>query len=214
MNTVYTYYQQINIIDNDKRRKSSQNDLIDICEKSWKLNGWKLIVLEHKDAKKHPFYDEYDSIIRTLPSVNPIGYDYHCYMRWLAMAQIGGGVMIDYDVMNLSLKNDEIFRKQNTLSIFQNHVPCVVFGTSDQYLEACNIFCDMKNYKTIMRDTPHVSDMMMIEKGFNDTSRYSKIKYVSDYPEEAPLIHCSQYHCLTNQTTKIEAMKSILAKIQ
>lgn len=210
---VYTYYQQIDVINNDPRRKSSQNDLINICKKSWELNGWELHILSYDNAKEHPFYHEYSSIIKQLPSVNPESYDYHCYMRWLAMAQIGGGVMIDYDVVNMSLKSDEIFTQQHLLSIFQTNVPCVVHGSAAQYLGACKAFCQLQHCISIANNKPHVSDMIMIMCGFNDSNLYNKISYVVDYPYMAPLIHCSQHHCKKNNMTKLEAMQNLVKQI-
>lgn len=207
---VYTYYEHIDAINRDIRRQSSQYDLIEICRKSWENNGWEFEVLSYNHAKQHPFYTEYSAIVSNFPSVNPSTYDYHCYMRWLAMAQIGGGLMIDYDVMNISLTTDDIFKQQTKLSIFQNHVPCVVYGSSEQYLEACKRFCQLHSAISVANNKPHVSDMIMIAHGFNDINLYNKVHYVLDYPKKAPLIHCSQRFCTENNRTKLQAMMGLL----
>lgn len=82
MRTIYTYYEPIETIEDQSR-------LLEICSMSWAKNGWELAILNQKIAEKHEFYNDYSNIIKQFPSVNPPFYDYHCYIRWLAMAQIG-----------------------------------------------------------------------------------------------------------------------------
>lgn len=130
------------------------------------------------------------------------------------MAEVGGGLMIDYDVMNLSLRTDELFKNQTRLSIFQNHVPCVVYGSAEDYLLACQEFCRLKDNQkciSIVNTKPHTSDMVMVAHGF-DANIYNKIKYVTDYPIQAPLVHCSQRFCSENNKNKLEAMFDILTR--
>jgi hypothetical protein len=201
---VYTYYENIK----DINRSYTQEELINICSKSWKKNGWRLVILNYDVAKSHDFYSSYSEIIKQLPSVNPGTYDYHCYMRWLAMSKIGGGIMIDYDVVNLSLTDDSIF-KQKTITAFQGHVPCVVSGSAEQYLDVCKTFCQLKdNEKCLLSldNKIHTSDMIMIAHGFKK-NQFNKLNYVADYPQIAPLVHCSQF-CLKNKN-KLEVMTEV-----
>ena len=203
---VYTYYEPLGMC-----RDYAEEDLIKVCAKSWEKNGWKLIVLNYEVAKSHDFYSDYSGIVKQLPSVNPKSYDYHCYMRWLAMSKIGGGIMIDYDVVNLSLVDDSIFQ-QKIITGFQGHVPCVVSGTAEQYLEACKIFCELKDSEKCINTNyyrPHTSDMMMIAMGFKE-DQFNRINYVVDYPKIAPLVHCSQDACFKNKKNKLEAMSEII----
>jgi hypothetical protein len=209
----YTYYEPVSEINNCKNRNYNQEDLIDICRKSWAKNGWELVILNHNTAKQHEFYLEYSTVINTFPSVNPPLYDYHCYIRWLAMAQVGGGIMIDYDVMNINLQSihTNIFDTVN-MTGFQQHVPSVVHGSAEQYLKACKRFCQLQNNEHCIiniNNKPHTSDMIMIKEGFS--SEYlEQLNYVADYPDIGPLVHCSQRFCGVNKKSKLEAMMSIL----
>lgn len=203
---VYTYYEPLKM-----DRDYIEEDLINVCAKSWEKNGWKLIVLNYEVAKSHDFYSSYSEVIKQLPSANLAFYDYHCYMRWLAMSKIGGGIMIDYDVANLSLTDDSIFQ-QKMLTGFQGHVPCVVSGTAEQYLEACKIFCELKENEKCINNNynrPHTSDMIMIAMGFKE-NQFNKINYVVDYPQTAPLVHCSQDVCFKNKKNKLQAMSEVI----
>ena len=201
---VYTYYEEI-------LSKKQEEDLIEICKKSWEKNGWKFIVLRENDAKEHPFYSEYKSIIKTFPSINPETYDYHCYIRWLAMSRIGGGIMIDYDVINISLKEDSIFLNQN-LSVYQTFIPCVVSGTNKGYLNACKKFCEfIKNENSVVEidGKKHTSDMIMIKESNNEED-FKKIDYVKHYPEKSPLIHCSYELTKYFKKSKLEIMTKLI----
>jgi len=135
----YTYFERIDRIEQCKHRKCSQLDLIEICRQSWGRNGWELVVLSEDDARPHSYYPEFKAEISQIPSVNPIPYDYHCFMRWLAMAHNGGGLMIDYDVVNHDFESAELLNRDK-LTIYQGIVPSVVFGSGEQYLQACRKF--------------------------------------------------------------------------
>ena len=221
MNTntkVYTYYEYVDEIDNCKSRAYKQNNLISICKQSWVLHGWDFIILSHQDAKNHPFYEEYNSIVKIFPSVNPGQYDYHCYIRWLAMAQVGGGLMIDYDVVNYDLTPEnslKIFNHTDKIAIYQGHVPCVVNGTQDQYLSICKKFTEIEIEKFLdnSREEKHISDMIILSKQ-NFANNLNKIRYVTDYPTISPLVHCSQSHCASHHMSKLDAMNNILSRIK
>lgn len=203
-NKCYTYYEKIDIINDCPSRKSTQQELIDLCKLSWQRNGWELIVLDHSIAEKHSFFYEYSDIVSSMPSINPPKYDYSCFIRWLAMAQIGGGLMIDYDVININQKS---FEKTDKITVFQGHVPSVVYGTEDQYLTMCKKFCKFKQCISIYDKKPHISDMILLDSGKID---FNRSNLVVDYPENGSMVHCNQECCKKNNKTKIEAMKELL----
>jgi hypothetical protein len=95
---------------------------------------------------------------------------------------------------------------------FQGHVPCVVSGTAEQYLEVCKIFCGLKDNEKCIDNSynrSHTSDMRMIAMGFKE-DQFNKVKYVVDYPKTAPLVHCSQNVCSKNKKNKLQAMSEII----
>lgn len=210
MNTIkilYTYYEPIPHI--EKTRQYSQTELISICRASWHRFGWQLKILGEKEASSHPYYNEYKSIVSELPSVNKGQYDYHCFMRWLAMAQVGGGIMIDYDIMNLGVTDVDFF-DHTGLTIYQGHVPCVVSGSSDDYFNTAMKFGVFKNdmlCRQLIGDTYHASDMVMLA---SQKINFNSLNVVADYPNHAKLIHCSHGACATTGRSKIEIMKDLL----
>lgn len=193
---VYTFFEKIDTI-------KDQLEIIDICKASWIRYNWNFQIINELTAQKHTFYNDYVSIINNLPSANHKKYDYYCFMRWLSMAQIGGGMMIDYDVANLGYYPTDLLCDINItkdkINILEYHIPCVVYGTSDQYLEICKKFCELidndKCY-SIENNRIHTSDMLMLASGLIIVNPY---KYVKHYPNLGKLVHCSYNATKTNK---------------
>lgn len=99
----------------------------------------------------------------------------------------------------------------NNINILQYHVPCVVYGSCEQYLKVCQRFCeliDLPQCIVNIDDKPHTSDMIMLANGFS-TNDVNKLKYVADYPNTGLLIHCSFNYCIQNKKDKLGAMFEI-----
>eukprot|EP00439_Symbiodinium_sp_Y106_P025954 s603_g3.t1 len=60
-------------------------------------------------------------------------YDYHCYMRYLAMAEAGGGWMSDYDVIPTWFPPDTDLPNDGRFTSYQNHVPALLSGTQEEW---------------------------------------------------------------------------------
>ena len=207
---VYTYYEAVSTIDADEQRQQ-----IEVCRQSWQKHGWELVVIGEKQAKQHPWFELYSLGIRAVPTVNAAEYEYSCFLRWLAMAAIGGGLMIDYDVMNMGVTDLSFFQQHSLLTIYQGHVPCVVYGTAEQYLEVCRrffLFAVNRMHIGTHRDRPHASDMVFLQSGFNQT-HIKKLQVVAAYPNQAELIHCSNRSVKPFFESKLEAMQKLLLQL-
>ena len=128
--------------------------VLDLWKKSWIKQGWNPVVLGEVDAAKHPLYDQFRAKVRSFPTVNPGGFDYHAWMRWLAMANIGG-FSTEPDVINYGLTD---IIEPDDMTIY-SVTPAMAFGTKDQYTELCK---DIINHKLRVEDSyqgkPHISD--------------------------------------------------------
>lgn len=201
MKKVYTYYEPVAVL-------TQQLDQIDVCRKSWERYGWQLEVIGEDVARRSSFYPQYSSVVSKLPSVNPAGYDYHCYMRWLAMVVVGGGTMIDYDVINMGLSRDDNF-KSSALTVHCGHVPCTVSGSAENYLRACESFCGLaEKPETFISiyDKPHTSDQTMLATGLIP---FTSTLLVAEYPVYAQLVHCTTGACNIAKRSKLEIMKEL-----
>jgi len=202
---VYTYYEPIAGLQN-------QYEILEICKQSWVKYGWDFRIISEQQAKQHYRYEEYKKTISQLSSVNPNHYDYHCYMRWLSMVVVGGGIMIDYDVINTGLSDSSLFHSQD-LTVYQGHVPCVVSGYSDQYLNIVEHFCLLASDPSvfiIINERHHTSDMIMLS---SNKIPFRTLNIVEDYPyNKSRLIHCSETSCKNLGISKIDAIKTIVCR--
>lgn len=206
----HTYYELISDINNN--RNYDQEQLIGLCQRSWNRHGWDFKVLSEDMARQHSKYDFYKSIFASIPSANPIPYDYHCFMRWVAMVVVGGGIMIDYDVLNLGMTDLDMFNRDG-LTIYQNHVPCVVSGTDVDFQKAIDHFVYMAHQKEFyikIDDKAHSSDMVMLSY---HKLIYRSIMAVVDYPLIGSLVHIPQVSCVSTNQSKFEIMEKLLQSI-
>lgn len=87
--------------------------LVSTWEDLWQDAGFETRVLDISDAMRHPNYAE----IRNFLDHEAFGeYDELCFIRWFAMATVGGGWMSDYDVAPIaSLVPDAYFAPSKRL---------------------------------------------------------------------------------------------------
>ena len=175
MSIVHTYYEPVPDID-----QGIQQNEIAVWRDSWERWGWECKVLGRADVVITP--DELARLQR-LPSVNPPGYDLACYLRWFAMRALGGGLMSDYDVVNVGMRPTEMITLasgERKVLVEQNgsmgaspegyclcagRVPCAMLLSG----AACILFCDMLvDYEAKQDDLfegkPHVSDMTIFQR--------------------------------------------------
>ncbi|MGH8046382.1 MAG: hypothetical protein ACREKL_03980 [Chthoniobacterales bacterium] len=135
--------------------------LVELWRASWSANGWEAIVLDESSVKVDEEVTKMLLAYRALPSINRKKLDYYCYVRWLAVAQAGGGFMCDYDVVNYGFRP----RPVGNLALYERSVPCLVSGTATEYERVARFFAA---YEVMSDDRlqgkPHVSDMMILTK--------------------------------------------------
>jgi hypothetical protein len=114
-------------------------EAIQLWNASWSRQGWTTHVLSLADAKRHPRYKHFLAAFFDLPTANRLEVEIACYMRWVALAATpAGGVLSDYDVLNLHWPAKQPFRE--TLRPLESHVPSVVIGTRPQFEAAAAYF--------------------------------------------------------------------------
>ncbi len=174
--------------------------LITLWRKHHEALGFEPVILNEFIARKHPYFEEYDKAIVAMPSVNPDGYERACYLRWLALAQVGGGLMTDYDLFVLpkvGVDQAMIERGLTTarIKVYENVVPCMVTGSAEAYLDQCRRFasyvptkCDMFNNRA------HTSDMMILAAQ-SDAGEFDRVHLVRSWGDtnwkDAPAVHFS-----------------------
>jgi len=124
--------------------------------------------LMDQDAQKHPKYAEF---IRLLGKTGASQYDRFCFIRWLAMAQAGGGWMSDYDVFPLHdfRKQGSFLPNDGVLTIHNRQCPSLVSGAASewnrvamhmiQFAAEHHIDTDQKTMAELSLFTPPVFEM-------------------------------------------------------
>ena len=154
---VYTYFEDQGMGD---------GPAVDVWREVWSKAGWDPKVLTQNDAAKHPRYDEMVDRFMTYPTSNPPGYELACYLRYLAMAEAGGGFMTDYDVVNVNvppppqcdwLPNDGAF------TTHENFVPSLATGSAAEFERVVGEFydADVQDVLAATNSGNQVSDMIL-----------------------------------------------------
>lgn len=191
MAKVYTFFGNVPAFSHEDSYR-----LLMLWRERWAAVGFEPIVLNEHIASRHPMWGDYRMRCSLLPSLNPQWYDQLCYWRWLAMAQVGGGIMADYDCIPY---NTEEFSSPagilpHTLVCLQGHVPALVYGSDRAYLEICK---GIMKYEVGRRDfgdnlQAHVSDMTILEKGSLSYQRRNIVKMYGEVGwETASVVHYS-----------------------
>ncbi len=201
---VFTYYDPV--LDWEQ----AQLPLIELWKKSWTAAGWQPAVLGWNEANATPEIHEYHTRILTLPTVNPIKYEMACYLRWLAIKNVNGGLMTDYDVMNYGFTPDDCQKekRKDRLTFFEGHVPSVVYGEKEDF----SYLVDLIKYYVLdgsdnYEGRPHISDMYICAKYIN-RAQFRPLSVVKvplqDGWQTAKLLHfCASF----SQGSKVAAIQ-------
>lgn len=183
---VYTYFEPVKDIDFlEESRLASQ------WRKSWVASGFSPMTLTSQIAESHPKYFEYVKLVRALPSVNPAGYDLACWLRWLALDVVGGGLMTDHDMIARAF-DPEFLAFANPITVLDRGlVPCAVFTTK---AGATQLVDDILEHDH-KHDGKHYSDMYFFQaKGYPRDGDLTAPYGAADW-KLAPAVHFSHADC-------------------
>ncbi|KAJ8021941.1 hypothetical protein HOLleu_39286 [Holothuria leucospilota] len=159
--TMYTYFQKDNNTKPDAVNEN--NKILHLWERAWSLAGWKPRILTEEDAKRHPNYEEFSRKFWAFPTVNKKEYEIACFMRYLAMAAVGGGWMSDYDVLPFRLSGCIEPLNDGGYTVYEGYFPGLVSGTSQEFTRVAKIMAnvDWKAHSQhfSVNNKPHVSDL-------------------------------------------------------
>jgi len=144
---IYTFFSRI---DSDKKQTGMDDqadaDQLALWTAEWNLAGWDTVVLNLDHAKLHPRFHEFQKALEKVPLEGKSGknraYNELCYLRWLAVAIMGGGWMSDYDlfplpskslsIKSMMLPNDGKFTVYSTVE-GGGGIPCLMSGSAEEW---------------------------------------------------------------------------------
>lgn len=183
---VHTYFQPLEQI-----AFLEETKLHALWRQSWLLSEFIPITLTHQVAESHKDYARYLKLVSSFPTVNPPGYDLACWLRWLALDVVGGGLMTDYDVICRAFSAEDLQFPNPVTILDRGGVPCAVYATLEG---ASAIVQDVLNFKHVMGDnngTPHYSDMFFFQaRGYPRAENLTRPFGAPDW-EMAPAVHFS-----------------------
>jgi hypothetical protein len=158
INQVFSYYDFRLGLKNDFK-------LIGLCAQSWAKHGWGFTLLNEEVAKRSEFYSAVKEKMRAYPTVNNPEYELICFLRWCALEAVGGGLFIDYDMINYGFGCRE-FSGDTILSYGgKNHIETTppVFLTHEGVRKLIQCFLTWPHGLAFnLNGRPHLSDMHVI----------------------------------------------------
>lgn len=180
---VYTYFEDQGI---------GHEATVDAWKNIWRAAGWKPVVLSEDHARAHPDYEPMKARFSSFPTTNPEGYEVACYLRYLAMAVVGGGFMSDYDVANVNVPPPprcDWLPNEGRMTSHEDFTPAVLSGSGEEYERVARLMYDT-DVDVVMAsdDTKMVSDMLFLQY-FRDVGAiwtthalFTFVNWVSDPP--------------------------------
>ena len=156
--------------------EDSQRRLIEVWRKSWAKAGWDPVVLSESDMLSCPKYRYYKTKFWALPTEYGHDYEGACFMRWAAVAHLGGGMMTDFDVINYGFTPRDA--DPNQMQLFCDVEPNRIYmgailGIREHFQEMADIFAewvpddhDIAKTSRTWRGKAHCSDLSLLIRMF------------------------------------------------
>ena len=204
--TVYCYYDPV---------LPGQVEEIAIWKLSWERYGWNPVVLNHSAIEGYPGLPELERRLSLLPTVNPKAYEMACYLRWLALALVGGGLLTDYDCVNVGFTPEEYATAivGKALFSFGGHGPGVFYADREAALTLVETFASHRPTSGKLDNwfgAPHVSDLMIL--AIVPFESVELCRRPGEVNPAAKIVHCSHdaVHHMGTGKQRCEVMREIL----
>lgn len=209
---VYTFFDDLyNVYDQRRGGKTTSpedHEILDAWTYSWKSMGFNPKVLTLDDAKRHPDFERFSTLLdEKVPLGSNTAHDKVCYLRWLAVAASGGGILTDYDTIPLRSPQPDDYIMPTKFTFYQSYVPSFMKGTPQQWANVANILLNEavqpeKRGMSIYSDMMALSDATMnpLLQGEIIEHRPRRVMDVKDFLEkdgsQYPMRECHRLYKL------------------
>ena len=165
---VYTFFDDLYNVyhhrESGKGTNAEDHEILDAWKYAWEFMGYTPKVLTLEDAKRHPDYERFSTLLdEKVPLGSNQAYDKICYLRWLAVAASGGGIMTDFDTIPLRKPQAEDFELPNKFTFNQAYVPSFVHGSAGHWTMMANAILEEAT-KPQRQDLFVYSDMLALSE--------------------------------------------------
>ena len=141
--------------------------IVELWSYAFYAQGFFPVILNHTSAEVRYNFNETRSKFSIFPSVNHADYELSCYLRWIALAERGGGLLMDYDLLPMTSPRSTAMRalkecRWTNLTTYEMQTPMVLHGSGSEIEKWVNYMThfQMKDIVAI-EGKPHISDMIM-----------------------------------------------------
>ncbi|GFH45044.1 hypothetical protein CTEN210_01518 [Chaetoceros tenuissimus] len=204
---MHTFFQPL--------EEGASDPLLDLWRKEWESNGFETRVLNMQDVESNPAYPEMKAMAEAFFTGKDAGYyNMLCFYRYLAMANVGGGWMSDYDTfpINFPIEKYSGLANDGKFTSFQAHVPSLISASGSEWQRVAELFIKQMPVST----ADWKSDMFLLQEvgnvKENDIILYDQGSYVETFLKykERDVVDCGKYkrflvlHCSHLAITTIE----------
>ena len=125
---VYTYFEHLG--------DDADTALLSMWMRAWDWAGLQPVILTDREAAPHPACEIFQTSHYFTQSANAPAYERACFKRWCALAQVGGGLMADWDVIPYSKEpwsSGRISRfrpvgRNTPINLSDDTAPCLLYA--------------------------------------------------------------------------------------
>lgn len=211
---VFTYHQELG--EKSRYARESEEKLLSFWGNSWQKNGWEPIALNQSYAERHPNFGEWSKTFKAMPRLPAeTEWQLSCLYRWISVLQAGGGMMVDYDVINYGFRPEHITSLDpGSMYIFADTPPGLfmgaVYGPKNRYEDIIQNFACQKTDCSL-----RVGDLNLIMRTYKNLPWLKVIPGCANYEwpswKTSPLVHYHSGHRLTkpDQTDWIRELRKV-----
>lgn len=209
---VFTYYEEL-----VGRPSHEEKEQIECWKRTWIVRGFTPKILNEAIARQHPKYAEVTAKIAKFPTTNNKTYEAACYLRWLALAVVGGGLLSDYDVVNSHFTKDKLEGVQDVTVFYDAaRCPCVSFMTVKGVDDLVSYLLEANDKDFVqVGGKSHCSDMILISQLVNKLKKggWRAETDEVDLPTGKALMHVST-QSLIKKHGKFASKSSVMQAIE
>lgn len=210
---VFTYLDTV-----DSAGPLEQTNILNTFRQSWTLRGWQVRKMQASLASNHPFYKKYSAKVDTFPTISRALHR-PSFLRWLALAELGGGLFAEHDVLNIKLSSAAYDTSKKTAEIVDGKDLSVVMlnkATLNEFVEYV-IDGKFEHLYVLVNGANHVSDTAILRE-FLLSKEAEEVPFVAEWGSnngnkiatDFPLIHFTAAGATKVRRSKYSLMSETL----